>query len=124
MLFSPDRSATALYVPPSRSPLLLRTAVAWERVGLRWAQPFAGVLAMTAVKQIYALPTAPAKARRRKPAYVPAPQALAAAERVVPPGHQTEKHQTPGRQAGGEVGRWSTNSACSLNRLFSQPLPK
>lgn len=79
MLFAPAQTATALYVPPSRSRLLLRTAVAWERVGLRWAQPFAGLLAMTAVKQIYALPSAPAKARRRKPAYAPA----LAAERVA-----------------------------------------
>jgi hypothetical protein len=84
MLFSPGRSATALYVPPSRSPLLLRTAVAWERVGLRWAQPFAGVLAMTAAKQIYALPSEPAKRRRHQPAYAPAPQTAAAAERVTP----------------------------------------
>jgi SAM-dependent methyltransferase len=83
MLFSPGSTATALYVPPSRSRLLLRTAVAWERIGLRWAQPFAGVLAMTAIKQIYAVPTAPATARKRKPAYAPV-QALAAAERVTP----------------------------------------
>lgn len=114
MLFSPGRSATALYVPPSRSPLLLRTAVAWERVGgLRWAQPFAGVLAMTAAKQIYALPSEPAKRRRHQPAYAPAPQTAAAAERVTP----------TRRQSGGD-GRWSTNSACSLNRLLSQPLPR
>jgi SAM-dependent methyltransferase len=83
MLFSPGSTATALYVPPSRSRLLLRTAVAWERVGLRWAQPFAGVLAMTAIKQIYAVPAEPAEARKRKPAYAPV-QALAAAERVTP----------------------------------------
>jgi SAM-dependent methyltransferase len=123
MLFSPGRSATALYMPPSRSPLLLRTAVAWERVGLRWAQPFAGVLAMTAVKQIYALPSEPAKARRRKPAYAPV-QALAAAERVSQPRNPTESHQAQQRQTGGADGRWSTNSACSLNRLLSQPLPR
>jgi SAM-dependent methyltransferase len=115
MLFAPGPSATALYVPPSRSPLMLRTAVAWERVGgLRWAQPFAGVLAMTAAKQIYALPSEPAKARRRKPAYAPAPQTVAAAGRITP----------TRRQSGGGEGRWSTNSACSLNKLLSQPLPR
>jgi len=91
--------------------LLLRTAFAWERVGLRWAQPFAGVLAMTAAKQIYALPSEPARKRRHKPAYAPA---LAAAERATP----------TSRQSGGGDGRWSTNSACSLNRLLSQPLPR
>ena len=123
MLFAPGPSATALYMPPSRSRLLLRTAVAWERVGLRWAQPFAGVLAMTAVKQIYALPSEPAKARKRKPAYVPV-QGLAAAERVAPPQHRAESHQPGRRQTGGAAGRWSTNSACSLSRLLSQPLPR
>ena len=69
---------------------------------------------MTAAKQIYALPSEPAKTRRRKPAYAPAPQAAAAAERVTP----------ARRQSGGGDGRWSTNSACSLNRLLSQPLPR
>ncbi len=87
MLFAPGSTATALYMPPSRSSLLLRTAVAWERIGLRWAQPFAGVLAMTAVKQIYAVPPetaeAPAKARGREPAYAAAPQALVTTERVT-----------------------------------------
>jgi hypothetical protein len=93
MLFAPGSIATALYVPPSRSSLLLRTAVAWERVGLRWAQPFAGVLAMTAVKQIYAVPPetdkASAKARRREPAYAAAPRALVTTERMSPSAPQS-----------------------------------
>jgi SAM-dependent methyltransferase len=89
MLFSPGATARALYMPPSRSRLLLRTAVAWERVGLRWAEPFSGVLAMTAAKQIYALPSEPARKRRRKPAYTSVPQA-AAAERVTPGGHRAD----------------------------------
>ncbi len=81
-LFVPRQSATALFVPPSRSRLWLRTALAWERVGLRWARHFAGVLLMLAEKQIYAAPLEPAVARRRKPVYVPVPRVLAAAERV------------------------------------------
>jgi SAM-dependent methyltransferase len=100
MLFAPNRTATALYVPPSRSRLLLRTAFAWERVGLRWAQPFAGVLAMTAIKQIYAMPSQPAKARRRKPAYVTAPRALATTERVTGSQPADEGRTTPARSAG------------------------
>jgi SAM-dependent methyltransferase len=112
MLFAPGRTATALYAPPSSSRVLLRTAVAWERVGLRWAQPFAGVLAMTAVKQIYALPPETAKAGKRQPAYAAAPsRVLATAERAEPEARCAD-------------GRWSTNNACSLNRLTSQPLPK
>lgn len=81
-LFVPRRSATALFMPPSRSRLVLRTALAWERVGLRWAKHFAGVLMMVAEKQIYAVPVEPAAVTRRLPAYVPVPRALAAAERV------------------------------------------
>jgi hypothetical protein len=61
---------------------VLRTAVAWERVGLRWAQHFAGVLLMVAEKQIYVGPLEPALVKRRAPAYLPVPRALAAAERV------------------------------------------
>jgi hypothetical protein len=56
--------------------------VAWERVGLRWAKRFSGVVLMTAEKQIYAVPAEPALKRRRVRAYVPVPRALAAAERV------------------------------------------
>jgi SAM-dependent methyltransferase len=81
-LFVPRDSATALFVPPLRSRLIMRTALAWERVGLRWAKHFAGVLLMLAEKQIYAAPLEPARARRRVPAYLPVPRALAAAERV------------------------------------------
>jgi SAM-dependent methyltransferase len=81
-LFAPGESATALFVPPLRSRLVLRTAVAWERVGLRWAQHFAGVLLMVAEKQIYAAPLEPAVVKQRRRAYVPVPRALAAAERV------------------------------------------
>jgi SAM-dependent methyltransferase len=81
-LFVPRESATALYVPPLRSRLILRTALAWERVGLRWAKTFAGVLLMRAEKQIYAAPFEPARTRRRVPAYLPVPRKLAAAERI------------------------------------------
>jgi SAM-dependent methyltransferase len=71
-----------LFVPPLRSRLILRTALAWERAGLRWAKHFAGLLLMVAEKQIYAAPLEPAAAKRRVRAYVPVTRALAAAERV------------------------------------------
>lgn len=83
-LFSPKETASALFVPPSRSRILLRTAFAWERIGLRWARHFAGVLVALAEKQIYAAPMEPALTRRRMPAYVPVPRVLAA-ERVSDP---------------------------------------
>ncbi len=82
-LFTPGRTGRALFVPPSRSRVVLRTAIVWERIGLRWAKTFAGVLLMAAEKQIYAVPAEPALKRARVPAYVPVPRALAAAERVV-----------------------------------------
>jgi SAM-dependent methyltransferase len=84
-LFTPRNTARAVFVPPSRSRLVLRTAMAWERVGLRWARHFSGVLLMAAEKQIYAAPVEPAVKRRRVRAYVPVPRALAAAERVPGP---------------------------------------
>lgn len=81
-LFVPRESASALFVPPLRSRVILRTAFAWERVGLRWAKHFAGLVLMLAEKQIYAAPFEPAVAKKRVRAYVPVPRALAAAERV------------------------------------------
>jgi SAM-dependent methyltransferase len=84
-LFAPRQTARAVFVPPSRSRLVLRTAMAWERIGLRWARHFCGVLLMAAEKQIYAAPLEPAVRRRRVPAYVPVPRALVAAERVSQP---------------------------------------
>jgi SAM-dependent methyltransferase len=82
-LFAPQRTGFALFVPPFRSSLLLRTAVAWERIGLRWLQRFAGVVVMMADKRIYVAPAdpLPAAERRRAPAYAPA-QAGMAAERI------------------------------------------
>jgi SAM-dependent methyltransferase len=84
-LFTPRRTARAVFVPPSRSRLVLRTAMAWERIGLRWAKHFAGVLLMTAEKQIYAAPVEPVVKRRQAPAYATVARRLAAAERVSGP---------------------------------------
>jgi SAM-dependent methyltransferase len=84
-LFTPRHTARAVFVPPSRSRLVLRTAMAWERIGLRWAKHFAGVLLMAAEKQIYAIPAEPALKRREAPAYAAMPRVLAAAERVSGP---------------------------------------
>lgn len=80
-LFAPQKTATALFVPPVRSRFVLRTALAWERIGLRLARRFAGVMLMTAEKQIYATPVEPAVKRRRMRGYVPVPRAAAAAGR-------------------------------------------
>jgi SAM-dependent methyltransferase len=70
-LFTPVATGTALFVPPSRSRMVLRSARAWERVGTRWFPTFAGVLMVEATKQIYAKPVA-LRAPKRRLVYTPA----------------------------------------------------
>ncbi len=53
--FSPERTLTALYAPPSQRRFWLRTAPLWERFGRRFGPWFAGgVLMVEATKQVYA----------------------------------------------------------------------
>jgi SAM-dependent methyltransferase len=70
-LFTPIGAETALFVPPSRGRMVLRSAPAWERLGKRWFPTFAGVVLIEAAKQIYAKPAA-ARAPRRRLVYAPA----------------------------------------------------
>jgi SAM-dependent methyltransferase len=75
--FSPEAWAETLYVPPLRSRVLLRTAIAWERVGLGLALPFAGLHVVEATKQLYqpavARQTKARRAVRASPVLVPVP---------------------------------------------------
>jgi len=74
-LFSPEAWAETLYVPPLRSRLLLRSAVAWERIGVGFSLPFAGLHVVEASKQLYR-PVAvrqPRRATRPAPVFVAAP---------------------------------------------------
>src|SRR5215472_10116567 len=73
--FTPLGSDTALFIPPARKRVILRSAAAWERIGNRWFPTFAGVVLVEAAKQIYAKPT-PARAPRRRLVYAPAPHGL------------------------------------------------
>jgi SAM-dependent methyltransferase len=73
--FTPVGSDTALFIPPARKRMILRSALAWERVGKRWFPTFAGVVLVEAMKQIYAKPTL-ARAPRRRLVYAPAPHGL------------------------------------------------
>jgi SAM-dependent methyltransferase len=52
-LFTPVHWGEALYVPPVKRRLLLKTAKAWDRVGRTLGLPFAGVHVIEATKQIY-----------------------------------------------------------------------
>lgn len=74
-MFTPTRSAGALFVPPTRSRALLRSAAAWERIGSRWFPRFAGVELVEAGKQLYSPSMAAQKTvRRRRPVVVALPQ--------------------------------------------------
>jgi hypothetical protein len=73
--FTPLGSDTALFIPPARRRMILRSAAAWERIGRRWFPTFAGVVLVEATKQIYAKPT-PARAPHRRLVYAPAPHGL------------------------------------------------
>lgn len=73
--FTPVGSDTALFIPPARKRIALRSAAAWERIGNRWFPTFAGVVLVEATKQIYAKPTL-VRAPRRRLVYAPAPHGL------------------------------------------------
>ncbi|HER27008.1 MAG TPA: class I SAM-dependent methyltransferase, partial [Rhodospirillales bacterium] len=53
-LFTPYSIERALYVPPTRSRMMLSSAPAIEEIGQRWFKTFAGVVIADATKQIYA----------------------------------------------------------------------
>ncbi len=67
-MFTPTRSARALYVPPTRSRTLLAAAAAWEKIGHRWFPAFAGVTLVEASKQLYAATPVTQRARIVVPA--------------------------------------------------------
>lgn len=73
--FTPVGSDTALFIPPAKSRMIMRSAPAWERIGRSWFPTFAGVLVVEATKQIYAKPAA-VRAPRRRLVYAPAPHGL------------------------------------------------
>lgn len=67
-MFTPVRTESALFVPPSRSRMLMKSAPAWEKIGARWFPGFAGVLLVEAAKQIYAAPLNRALSRNQRSA--------------------------------------------------------
>ena len=71
MQFTPVSSASALYIPPTASRMVLSAAAAWENLGERWFNSFAGVTMVEATKQIYAK-SKPERRPRRHLVYKPA----------------------------------------------------
>jgi len=69
-----------LFAPPFGARALLAAALLWERAGTRLWPAFAGVIAVEAIKQVYAAVPAPV----REPAFVPVPAltGLSAARRT------------------------------------------
>jgi len=80
-LFTPVEWGEALYVPPFSRDMLLRSAVAWERMGARLTPGFAGVIIVEASKQVVA-PIGKSKKVRILPDLVPVPGNLAGAKRA------------------------------------------
>jgi len=68
-MFTPMGHSGALFMPPSRSRMLLAGAPAWEKIGLRWFKTFGGVVIVEAGKQIYASPHGASSKRERL--YIP-----------------------------------------------------
>lgn len=82
-MFTPSGWAHALFVPPIDRGFFMRSATAWERLGLRVSPVFSGVLMVEAVKQVYAT-NRPVRDRRLVPRFKPAPHpAPAAAGRLA-----------------------------------------
>jgi SAM-dependent methyltransferase len=70
-MFDPIRTRHALFVPPSRSRMLIAAAPAWEKLGARWLPTFCGVVMIEAGKQIYAASAVQKASRRRAYAALP-----------------------------------------------------
>ncbi len=53
-MFMPMQTQAALFMPPFRSRVVLRSGPAWEKLGERFFPRFAGVVLVEATKQLYA----------------------------------------------------------------------
>lgn len=77
---APEVWTSALYMPPFNRTFLLRSAVAWEQVGIRLWSGFSGVIIVEATKQVYAA-TATRKLSKRKMIFGPALKPIAISPR-------------------------------------------
>jgi len=53
-MFIPEKEERALFFPPTKSRLLLTTALMWEKIGRKFFNAFGGVNIVEATKQLYA----------------------------------------------------------------------
>ena len=70
-MFIPMTSSGALYVPPSKSRMVMSSAPAWENIGKCWFSALGGVISVEAGKQIYAGTPVGETAKRRVYATIP-----------------------------------------------------
>lgn len=77
-LFTPTDWGNALHFPPLKRPLLLKSALTWERAGAKLGSAFAGVIIVEAKKELIAPIAKPARARVLRQ-FVPVRNATAAA---------------------------------------------
>jgi hypothetical protein len=70
-LFTPVGQHGALFIPPTASRMVLRSAPAFEQMGRRWFETFAGVIIVEATKQIYAGSALRELKAKRRGGYVP-----------------------------------------------------
>jgi SAM-dependent methyltransferase len=70
-MFLPERWDNALFLPPIRTRRLMRSGVAWERIGRSLWPRLAGVHLLEASKSLYALPP-PERVRLRRAVFAPA----------------------------------------------------
>ena len=83
-MFTPTRTERALYVPPTRSHTLLRSAPAFERMGSRFFPTFSGVVMIESGKQLYAGSAKRVRKRLGRPVIVQLPQAAGRMQRKTP----------------------------------------
>ena len=81
--FVPEQTSHALFVPPVRSRMLLRSSAAWEKLGHRFFERFSGVILMEASKQLYRVTPAAAPKHARLPRLVPLPSPAPASSRAL-----------------------------------------
>ena len=79
--FTPERTAAALFMPPTTSRVMLRAAPAWEKLGERWFTTFAGVVLVEATKEVYAKTAESRRLKRRQQVYLPMPHGASPATR-------------------------------------------
>lgn len=81
--FVPEQTDHALFMPPLRSRMLLGSSAAWEQLGHRFFERFAGVILMEASKQLYRVTPAASPKRARLPRLVSLPRPATASSRDV-----------------------------------------